>query len=136
MLLVSLLCPFRREQRENGQNHILGHFTIPKCPAWPCTGGVKFSSAFIIREHMKLGGYSRFLSTLSHREEHWSLLHGQCPPFAGEKGLVRSGVCVEGHTPVQGCAVFLTDHFESSLPLNEAMEMKIRVSRGTHRLKY
>lgn len=47
---------------------------------------------------MKLGGYSRFLSTL--REEHWSLLHGQGQhiPFAGEKVLsVQSDL-----GPVQG----------------------------------
>lgn len=74
-----------QHEHESRQNHILGHFTIPKCLACPCTGRVKFSSAFIIREHMKLGGYSRFLSALSHREEPWSLLHGQGVSLEGRR---------------------------------------------------
>lgn len=80
------------EQHENRQNHVVGHFTIPKGLACPCTGRVKFPSAFIVREHMKLGGYSRFLSTLSHREQHWSLLHGQgqLVSFAGEVLTLQS----------------------------------------------
>lgn len=38
-------------QHENRENYLLGHFTIPKGLACPCTGRDKFSSAFISGEH-------------------------------------------------------------------------------------